>query len=162
LPSEHRFRRFAKHRGEGFVDEDEVEVLVLDEDRVLDRVQHRFCELRPLQRSLEGRDQAGDVAPDAAIAEEHAFRAESREARDRDPAAVRPPGTEFVNEVAKRPPRLEVVEMRLGVLRSDQALLQEIEAEAAEHLFCRDAGRLLIVFREPGEAQLGVCLPDPV
>ncbi len=162
VPAEHRLRRLAEHRGEGLVDEDEVEVLVLDEDRVPDGVQHRLGEPRPLQRRLERRDQPGDVAPDAAIAEERAFRAETRSTSDRYPAAIRPAGGEFIDEVAKGPPRLEVVEMRLRLLRPFWPLLQEIEAEASEHIFGRDAGRLLIVLRKPGEAQIGIGLPDPV
>jgi hypothetical protein len=46
LPSDDVARRLAEDRGEGIVGEDEIEIPVLDEDRVGDAVDDGFCELR--------------------------------------------------------------------------------------------------------------------
>ena len=137
------------------VGEDELVVAIVDDDARRKRFQHVG---QPPPRRLGfgfavgGHYQAGDIAADAAIAEECPFRAEAREAGYRDPAAVRTARDEFIDEIAKGPSRLEIVEMGFRLFRRSGSLLEEIEAEASEHLFGGNAGRLFIVFREPGEA----------
>src|SRR5215213_7139501 len=103
----------------------------------------------------------GDVAADAAVAEEGAVGGKARLAADLEPAHAAVAMAVGIDEVPERPARQEIVDMGLperpvGGVRGD------VEAALADLAIGLDAGDLGKTTREIGEAQIRVHLPEPV
>ena len=112
--------------------------------------------------AAQRRQRRGHVAGEAAIADEDAIGVEAWPAGYRHPAAVGPGALELIDKVAKRPPGLDVFQMRNRGFVGLGRLLEHVEAETAEHLVRLDARHVAVVVGQPGEFQIRIGFPGPV
>ena len=141
----------------GHVVEGGVEAQIVPRQLAVDLLQRRVGRGETLLRLALG----GDVAADAAVAEEGAVGGKARLAADLEPAHAAVAMTVGIDEVPERPARQEIVDMGLperpvGGVRGD------VEAALADLAIGLDAGDLGETAREIGEAQIRVHLPEPI